>query len=132
MNGSYSTAGEPSRDRKFADSLKVLQKEAGVSLICVDESYLTCLLWAQIPENAYFYARPNDDALKEANSSRKRGLRGEQFRTDRKDLNSNKTKTNTRCRSPLLDFGFVKTGVFRGKLRHWMVNVVKNRSLDTS
>ena len=53
------------------------EKEAGTSLICVDESYLTCLLWAQILGNAGFYAGPTDDALGEANASVERGLRGE-------------------------------------------------------
>ena len=57
--------------------LEFYQKEAGTSLICVYESYLTCLLWADIIGNAGFYAERTDDALEEANSSRKRGLRGE-------------------------------------------------------
>ena len=43
------------------------EKEAGISLICVDESYLTCLLWAQILGNSGFYAGLTDDALEEAN-----------------------------------------------------------------
>ena len=53
------------------------EREAGTSLICADESYLAFLLWAQILGNAGFYAGPTDDALKEVNSSRERGLRGE-------------------------------------------------------
>ena len=61
----------------------------------MDESYFTCLLWAQILGNAGFYAGPTDDALEEANSSRERGLRGEPWPS-----------------TPFLDLGFVKTGAF--------------------
>ena len=53
------------------------EKEAGTSLIFVNESYLTCLLWALILGNAGFYAGPTDNALEEAKSSGERGLRGE-------------------------------------------------------
>ena len=52
------------------DHQKFYKKEAGISLICMDESYLTCLPWAQILENAGFYAGPTDDALQEADSNR--------------------------------------------------------------
>ena len=47
------------------------QKEAGASQICVDESYFTCLLWAEILGNAGLYAGSTVDALEKANSSRK-------------------------------------------------------------
>ena len=56
---------------------ELYEKGAGTSQICVDESYLTCLLWAQIIGSAGIYAPPTDDVLEEANSTRGRVLRGE-------------------------------------------------------
>ena len=51
------------------------ENEARTSLICMDESCLTCLVWAQILGNVSFYAGLSDDAL-EKNSNRERGLQG--------------------------------------------------------
>ena len=58
---------------------KLYKKETGISLTFADESHFTCLLWARILGNVGFYAGPTYDALKEANSSRERSLRGESW-----------------------------------------------------
>ena len=117
MNGSYRAAREPLQHCKLAKPSRFLQKEAGASQICVDKSKFTCLLWAEILGNDYFYAGPTVDALVLcllSGSSRERSLRGEPWPS-----------------KPFLDLGFVKTGVLIGKPRHRMVNVVENTSLDT-
>ena len=67
INGSYPTTHKPLRNRKFAKLSNFLQKETGASPICVDESHVTCLLWAKILAKAGFYAGPTVDALEEAN-----------------------------------------------------------------
>ena len=77
MNRGYRTAREPLRDCKFRQTLSFLAKRSGGKPNLRDKSFLTCLLWTHIPENAGFFAEPTEDALEEANSSRERGLRGE-------------------------------------------------------
>ena len=115
MNGSYLKTREPSRDHKFAKLSRILPKETERSIIFADQSHLTCLFWVKLLWNVDFYAGPTDHALEEANSSRERCI-----------------KAGSLSGSSCLDLGFVKTGVFREKLRTWKVNAVESTSLNTS
>ena len=87
------------------------EKEAGTSLICVDESYLTCLLGAQILGNAGFYAGPTDDALNKQ-------IQAENEVYEERHDPARRFQIWVLSR-PLFSIG---------KLRHRMLNVIENTS----